>query len=313
MPASRISKSEVGTPRYYELLQQEAEFWERTARGEMDISVATWRDAELTAATSGDLLARALDLVVARGPRVLELACADGALSMRLARRGCMCDGIDISTGLIEQGRQQIATLRSAENWLGHVHLRVDDLNRIELAPNAYDVVLAAAALHHVLDLEHLIGEIYKALKPGGTLVCLDHMGPAVASRVLRYLFLFVLPTEVPYRRKPVHVFNRLMARMYRRFLPQRPTPASFALPERSPFEEISGGEAVSYVRDRFVVETYQTHLAFADLVAGHLRLGSHAREVKMARLLRRLDDWLVTRLGVRGVTYYLVARKPSD
>lgn len=313
MAAPRITKDEVGTPRYDDLLRQEAEFWERSARGDMDISVATWRDEELSAVTSGDLLTRALDLVVARGPRVLELGCADGALSMRLARRGCVCDGIDVSRGLVEDGQRQITMARAAEQWPGDVTLRVGDLNQLELAAETYDVVLAASMLHHILDLEHLIGQIYRSLKPGGTLVCLDHMEPSLVSQVLRYLLLLILPTEVPYRRKPLHVYNRLMARVYRRFLPQRPSPASFTLPDRSPFEEISGYEAVARVRERFAVETYETHLAFADLVAGHLRLGSHARELALTRLLRRLDDWVVKRLGVRGVTYYLVAHRPRE
>ncbi len=39
------------------------------------------------AASTGDLLQQALDLTVANGPRVLELACADGAISMRLATK----------------------------------------------------------------------------------------------------------------------------------------------------------------------------------------------------------------------------------
>ena len=183
MSPTRISRNDIGSTEYQELLRQEADFWERSARGEMDISVATWRNAELATATSGDLLARALDLAVENGPHVLELACADGALGMRLARRGCLTDGVDISLGLIQQGQHQIEQLRPAEGWPGNVRLFVSDLNRLALAPNTYDVVFAAAALHHVIDLDYLTKELYKTLKPGGMLICLDHMEGTLAGQ----------------------------------------------------------------------------------------------------------------------------------
>ena len=197
------------------------------------------------------------------------------------------------------------------EHGSGDVRFFVSDLNRLGLASETYDVVLAAAVLHHVLDLDDLIAVIYRALKPGGTLICLDHMESSRAGQFLRYLFLFLLPTEVPYWRKPLHLFNRVMARVYRRWWPTRPAPTAFTLPERSPFEDISGSGSIALIRDHFTVETYQTHLAFADIVAGHLRLGSPAREVRMARLLRRFDDWLIRRRWLRGDMYYLVAHKP--
>lgn len=313
MTSQKITVHDVESPRYHELLRQEADFWERSARGETDSTVATWRDAELTQAASGDLLQLALDPAVANGPRILELACADGQIAMRLARRGCISTGVDVSMGLILRGQEQIGALRSAEQWPGDVHLFVGDMNRLGLAPDAYDVVLALAALHHALDLEYLTGQLYKALKPGGLVICVDHMEPSVAGLLLRYACLFFRPTEVPYWRKPLHLLDRVMARVYRRFLPKRSAPKAFTLPEGSPFEDITGAEAVEHIRRRFHVEQYKTYLAFADVVAGHLRLGSHAREVRATRWLRRLDDWLIQHLGLRGQTYYLVARKPKS
>jgi len=309
---TKISTDDIGTPAYYEMLRQEADFWERRARGEVDMSLAATRDPELAAAVAGDLLARTLDLAVARGPRVLELACASGELAMRLARQGCIVDGVDISWGLVQAGMCEIVARCETEHWPGKARLFVGDLNRVGLAADTYDVVLAIAAFHHVLDLPNLMAQIDKSLKPGGSLICLDHMEPSLAGRLLRYFFLLILPTEVPYWRKPLHIFNRLIARVYKYLLPTRQAPAPFVLPPRSPFEDITGSEAIGLIRKHFIVESYQTPQAFANVVAGHLRLGSHKREVSLARRLRKLDDWLVQHSSIRGESYLLVAHKPE-
>lgn len=306
----KLSKSDIGSEKYNELLQAEADFWGRVSTGRVDTSVAVWRNPELAHAISGDLHARALDQVAARGQRVLDLGCSNGTLAIPLARRGCVVDGVDISFVRVRQGAEQVAAARAEANLPGDVRFFVGDLNRLGLAPASYDVVLAAAVLHHVLDLDALLTVVQRALKPGGALICLDHMESSKAGQLLRYLLLFLLPTEVPYWRKPLHLFNRVMARLYRRWSPARPAPPAFTLPERSPFEDVSGSEAVTLIGQRFVVETYQTHLAFADIVAGHLRLGSEARAVQLARRLRRLDDWLIRRRWLRGDMYYLVAHK---
>ena len=311
--AEATVRFEIGSPAYRQALLQEAAFWEGAASGSIDSSVATWRDPALSAATGGDLLARVERLALARGRRILELACGGGGLSMRLARQGCVCDGVDIAPGLVELGTRVAAGLREQEHWPGSVALHVGDLNRMTFAPESYDVVLACAALHHIQDLEHLLDAVHAALRPGGTLICLDHMEPSRAGLLLRYALLLLLPTEVPYRRKPAHLYNRAMARLYGRFRPGTPAPAAFTLPPAAPFEDVSGSEVLPLIRRRFVVERYRTYLLFAYIVAGHLRLGTPARNVAMARQLRRLDDWLLRRLRLRGQTYFLVARKGTD
>lgn len=312
-PAERSADTgfrDVGSPRYLEALEQEAAYWEGVAAGAVDIGAAAWRDAALNDAVHGTDLARALDLVVARGRRVLELGCGGGGISMQLARRGCVADGVDIAAGLIALGERQIEERCREERWPGSARLFVGDMNRLTLEPDSYDVVLAHAALHHVVDLPHLLDEVHRALRPGGSLICMDHMEPSRAGLLLRYALLTLLPTAVPYRRKPVHIFNRAMARMYRRWLPRRPAPAAFTLPPHSPFEDVTGADAIEQIRVRFRIEDYRTRLAFADVVAGQVRLRSRRRELALARSLRRLDDWLIQHRMVRGQTYFLVARK---
>ncbi|MGH2410786.1 MAG: hypothetical protein ACRDGS_10515, partial [Chloroflexota bacterium] len=79
------ARFQLDSPEYVEAIRGEAAYWEATAGGAIDTSVATWRDSALSAATTGDLLEKAIALVVARGTRVLELASGGGGISMRLA------------------------------------------------------------------------------------------------------------------------------------------------------------------------------------------------------------------------------------
>jgi len=54
----------------------------------------------------------------------------------------------------------------------GTVTLIQDDMRNLDLSENHFDIILAAATLHHLRDdddWELMFGKIYKALKPGGS------------------------------------------------------------------------------------------------------------------------------------------------
>ena len=224
----KLSKNNIGSEEYYEFLHAEADFWGRVSTGNIDCSVAVWRDAKLAQVISGNLhTRRPRNLAAARGRRILDLGCSSGTLALPFAQRGCVVDGVDIS--FVRVRRKAFSKsppyTQQTNTGSGDVRFFVSDLNRLGLASETYDVVLAAAVLHHVLNKDDLIAVIYRALKPGGTLICLDHMESSRAGQFLRYTFLFLLPTEVPYWRKPLHLFNRVMARVYRRWSSTRPAP----------------------------------------------------------------------------------------
>ena len=51
----KLSKNNIGSEEYYEFLRDEADFWGRVSTGNIDCSVAVWRDAKLAQVISGDL------------------------------------------------------------------------------------------------------------------------------------------------------------------------------------------------------------------------------------------------------------------
>ncbi len=107
---------------------------------------------------------------------VLSLSCGSGALERGLASTGMFgyIEGIDISEGSI-----RIACEEAAKANLSYLHYVAADLNHVTLEPKKYDVVLSISAMHHIKNLEHLLDQIHNALKPGGTLVLYDFVGPS--------------------------------------------------------------------------------------------------------------------------------------
>ncbi len=95
------------------------------------------------------------------GMSVLELGCGTGYFTRELARSGADVVAIDVSPDLLEIAKANC----SAPN------VRYEIQNAYELSyPDAvFDSVVGSSVLHH-LEIEEAIREIYRVLKPGGTI-----------------------------------------------------------------------------------------------------------------------------------------------
>ena len=56
---------------------------------------------------------------------------------------------------------------------------RVEDINAIRLPARRYDIVFFHGSLHHIRNVEHVLEQVRRALKPGGLLFLDEYMGPA--------------------------------------------------------------------------------------------------------------------------------------
>ena len=115
-------------------------------------------------------------LGVPRGGTWLDLGCGAGSMEIGLAKAG-MFDtmlALDASPGSIEVAREG-----AAREGLTNLTFDVADANTVELEPESYDVVHITMALHHVREIEHVINQINRALKPGGVFVANDYVGPS--------------------------------------------------------------------------------------------------------------------------------------
>jgi ubiquinone/menaquinone biosynthesis C-methylase UbiE len=98
---------------------------------------------------------------------VLDLACGPGFYTDRLARRGARVTGTDISEEMLRRARDHV---RSGTHRPSFYHL-----SAAELAPSwteTFDIVLCIMALVDIPDIDDVLRETVRVLKPSGRFVC---------------------------------------------------------------------------------------------------------------------------------------------
>jgi SAM-dependent methyltransferase len=128
--------------------------------------------------------------------RALSLGCGGGNLERALIqlKAARTIDAFDASPESIRVA----AELADKEGKGQQIRYRVADINKLELEPAAYDFVVAKMSLHHFEDLDHVYGQIRRALKPGGVFMFNEYVGPTrfqwtdlqleLANRILQTL-----------------------------------------------------------------------------------------------------------------------------
>ena len=91
----------------------------------------------------------------------LDAACGTGRHTAYLASLGHTVIGVDSSAAMLERARERVPG--------GEFHEA--DLHDLPLPDDHVDLVLCALALMHVPDLEPVLAEFVRVLRPGGDLV----------------------------------------------------------------------------------------------------------------------------------------------
>ena len=94
----------------------------------------------------------------------LDAACGTGRFAEFLAKRGHRVIGVDSSPDMLAHARRRVP---DGEFYVG-------DLDRLPLADDSVDVVVCSLALVHVPDLQPVLAEFARVLRPGGDLVISD-------------------------------------------------------------------------------------------------------------------------------------------
>lgn len=169
-------------------LHQKSSVEEIRARFDGDMgrfsSLETGQAAAVDAAVMLDLVTAAAAASTRPVRRALDVGCGAGNNTLKLRQAA----GADFNADLLDLSRPMVdAAVRrvSAANG-GAVRGLVGDLREVELEDGAYDVILAAAVLHHLrddADWEAAFAKLHRALRPGGGLWVsdlVDHATPAV-------------------------------------------------------------------------------------------------------------------------------------
>ena len=140
---------------------------------------------------------RAIRELLALQPKhILDVATgtADMAIFMTRHLSPDEITGIDISTGMLEIGRQKVAR----HQLEGKIGLQEGDSENIQAPDNTFDAITVAFGVRNFEHLEKGLREMLRVLKPGGRLVILEFSHPKTPGiRQLYNLYLNIVAPRI--------------------------------------------------------------------------------------------------------------------
>ncbi len=147
----------------------------------LDTGQLTTIDAPLTM----ELCTEAAKYVNPNATELLDIGCGAGNYTLKMLSKisNLNCTLNDLSLPMLQRAKERISA-----QTIGKITLIQDDMRNLELPDNYFDIILAAATLHHLrddADWELVFTKLYKTLKPGGSIWISDlitHDSPALAQ-----------------------------------------------------------------------------------------------------------------------------------
>ena len=109
--------------------------------------------------------------------KVLDIGCGAGNNTLKLAQYvpAFDCDLIDLSLPMLNRAKERISEVNA-----GTIRLFQGDFRDVDVPEHHYDVILAAAVLHHLRDdedWESAFTKMYRLTAPGGSVWITDLVG----------------------------------------------------------------------------------------------------------------------------------------
>jgi demethylmenaquinone methyltransferase/2-methoxy-6-polyprenyl-1,4-benzoquinol methylase len=134
----------------------------------------------------------AVNLACPNHGRVLDVATGTGDLALELARHTNSVVGLDFCPEMIRRG-----SLKSARRGMaGQIDFILGDALTLPFESNSFDCALNGFALRNVSDVNRFLSELWRVVKPGGRVVCLELVKPK--SGLVGALYRFYLCRIVP-------------------------------------------------------------------------------------------------------------------
>lgn len=147
-------------------------YWRRRAIRELRAGAAHVAAAEAgTADAAGDVAT-----IGCKDAAVLDVATGTGDMAIMMAKHlpGSRITGVDISSGMLEIGRQKVARLQLEKK----ISLQQGDSEALPFPDRHFDAVTVAFGVRNFEHLEKGIREMGRVLKPGGKLIVLEFSQP---------------------------------------------------------------------------------------------------------------------------------------
>jgi len=105
------------------------------------------------------------------GASILDAGCGYGFHAMRMARRGLKVTGVDFSDAALAAARQNI----EAAGLTSQIHVEKGDLLALPFRDAEFDFASSWGVLMHIPEVERVLGELARVLKPGGRLALMEN------------------------------------------------------------------------------------------------------------------------------------------
>ncbi len=137
-------------------------------------NLETGNTAQVDSRLSLELIARAAAATNPDAKAVLDVGCGAGNYTVKLLEYlpGLAVTLNDLSMPMLQQAQARITPLAG-----GLIMLMQGDIREMDIGAAAYDIILAAAVLHHLrtdAEWEAVFSKLYQALRPSGTLWIYD-------------------------------------------------------------------------------------------------------------------------------------------
>lgn len=121
-----------------------------------------------------ELITQAAAQATPNATHILDIGCGAGNYTLKLLEKHPNLDVtlIDLSKPMLDRATERISQVSS-----GAIHTIQGDIREINLKPNSYDIILAAAVLHHLRDDTEwlsVFNKIHNALRTGGSFWVFD-------------------------------------------------------------------------------------------------------------------------------------------
>ena len=152
-------------------------------------NLETGQSATIDAPLVLELITQAASATNPTARHVLDVGCGAGNYTLKLLER---LPDLDVTLIDLSQPMLDRAVARVAEKTGGVITPMQGDVRQLELGEAKFDIILAAAVLHHLRDdgeWEAVFGKFHRALRPGGSIWISDlvsHELPAVQEMMWR-------------------------------------------------------------------------------------------------------------------------------